>query len=384
MKFAQNFFGAFADGAILFPLLMTLSLQNGMSLFLLLVSSGLAYLVAGFVFRIPMSVQPLKSIAIAGLAVGASALEIRTAAVLLGCVFVAGLTFDLDSLAKKVPTGLIHGVQTGLGLLLVTQGLRSVWPVGGSFGDGLGNSSVLLCLAISAVMIGLSFKTRAPVLGLGATFGFLISVALHFEPFFEVQSSFLPLSTDIEKFRPFLVFSLVLPQIILTSANSVLATVNVSKRYFGDRASRVTVGRLVTMIGFGNILSGLLGGLPFCHGSGGITAHYNGGARSHVSNYIIGSVLVLASFVVLHFGGTHIVFSPLLLGVLLLSVGALHVSLAAPSWNQGIDEKIQLSLMGLAALATGNMMWVLGAGLAWEFFRQKKLFRKMTTEREAK
>lgn len=375
MKFARNFFGAFADGAILFPLLMTLSLQNGMSLFLLLASSGTAYLVAGFLFRIPMSVQPLKSIAIAGLAVGASAFEIRTAAVLLGCVFVAGLTLDLDSLAKKVPNRLIHGIQAGLGLLLVSQGLRSVWP--------LGESSVLLCLAISGLILGLSFKTRVPVLGLVATLGFLISVVLHSERFFEVQWSLIPLSTDIEKFRPFLVLSLVLPQIILTSANSVLATVNVSKRYFGAQASRVTVGRLVTMIGFGNILSGLIGGLPFCHGSGGITAHYNGGARTHVSNYIIGGVLVLASFVVLLFGGTHIVFSPLLLGVLLLSVGVLHVSLAAASWNQGVDEKIQLSLMGLAALSTGNMLWVLGAGLAWEFFRQKNI-RNMTTEREAK
>lgn len=382
MKFVRNFFGAFADGAILFPLLMTLSLQNGMSLFLLLASSGVAYLVAGYIFRIPMSVQPLKSIAIAGLAVGASAFEIRAAAILLGCLLVVSLSFDLDSLSKKVPTRLIHGIQAGLGLLLVTQGLRTVWPLGHGF--------VFLVVSVSGLMLALSFKTRAPVLGVVATLGFLISVAFHFEKFVAVEWSLIPSSADLVKFRPFLVLSLVLPQVILTSANSVLATVNVSKRYFGDQASQVTVARLVAMIGFGNIFSGVLGGLPFCHGSGGITAHYKGGARTNAANYIIGGVLLAAAFVVALFGGGHIVFSPLLLSVLLISVGLLHVSLAAPSWNLGKSEKIQLSLMALAALSTGNMMWVLGAGLLWELFQQRSynhfraIIRDRLTERKAK
>ena len=111
MKSINNFIGAFADGAVLFPLVMTLSLQNGMSLSRLLLSSGLAYLVAGYIFRVPMSVQPLKSIAIAGLSIGASAYEIRIAAMMLGFVFITSLVFDLESSAKKVPERLIHGVQ---------------------------------------------------------------------------------------------------------------------------------------------------------------------------------------------------------------------------------------------------------------------------------
>ena len=65
MKLANNIMGAFADGAVLFPLLITLSTQNGMNLSYLLLSAGLAYVVSGYVFRVPMSVQPLKSIAIA-------------------------------------------------------------------------------------------------------------------------------------------------------------------------------------------------------------------------------------------------------------------------------------------------------------------------------
>jgi SulP family sulfate permease len=389
MKFARNFLGAFADGAILFPLLMTLSFQNGMNLFLLLASSGLAYLIAGFVFRVPMSVQPLKSVAIAGLAIGATAIEIRSAAVLLGCIFAASLAFDLDALAKKVPERLIHGIQLGLGLLLALQGLRMMWPLGINF--------IFLGLLLSGFILLMSFKTQTPVLGLVATLGFFFAIAAPFfgatpalAPSPSITSSLFVTATDLESFRPFLVLSLVLPQIILTSANSVLATVNVSKRFFGDQAKQVTARKLVGMIGFGNILSGLVGGLPFCHGSGGITAHYKGGARTNGANYIIGGVLLGAAALVSIFGGRPVFFPPILVGVLLISVGLLHVSLAAPSWACGKTEKFQLALMGIAAIATGNMLWVLGLGLVSEFFRKRfsveRLFwlRGLTIERKNK
>jgi hypothetical protein len=350
----HDFTGAFADGALLFPLVMTLSLQNGMDLCYLLLSSGLAYLVAGFVFRVPMPVQPLKSIAIAGLSVGASASEIRTAAVVLGLVLITGLLFDLDSIAKKVPERLIHGVQVGLGCLLVLQGIK--------YSIASGTEFIFPAILIVISILFVTDKFQYPILGLVASIGFFSSLFW----LKKIETAAGAGSLDPEKFRPLLIVSLVLPQIVLTSANSVLATVNVSQKLFGERAGKVRVRRLVGLIGLGNILSGLIGGLPFCHGSGGVTAHHKGGARTNRSNYFIGTTLLVGALAVFIFGNVQVVFAPLLLGVLLMTVGLMHVALARASWSHRRAVKFQLVTMALVAVISGNMFWVLGSGLVLE------------------
>lgn len=362
MKSLNNFFGAFADGAVLFPLVMTLSLQNGMNLSYLLLSSGLAYIVAGYIFRVPISVQPLKSIAIAGLAVGANANEIRVAAMVLGLVFIASLLFDLDSHAKKVPERLIHGVQVGLGLVLVQQGLKYVVPIGLNF--------IFLAVIIVLLILYITYKYQYPILGIVASIGFFSSMI-----WLEKNNLAAGItSLNLEKSRPFLILSLVLPQIVLTSANSVLATVNVSHKFYGEMAKKVTARHLVCMIGFGNVLSALIGGLPFCHGSGGVTAHYKGGARTEMSNYFIGTCLLMTAIATFIFGGAQVFFAPLFLSVLLVTVGFMHVSLAKTSWMAEGITKFQLVAMALAALISGNMLWVLGTGLVFEGLNKSIFF----------
>lgn len=351
----NNFFGAFADGAILFPLLMTLAFQNGMNLTYLLLTSGFAYIVSGYIFKIPMSVQPLKSIAIAGLSIGASSLEIRTAGILLGLIFLFGLLFDLNSFAKKVPERIIHGVQVGLGLILIQQSLKYLLP------NGIEWLIPITCSVI--VILFLTYKYQFPILGIFTTLVFFGSL-------FWAQKSELPTHLNQDALRPLLILSLVLPQIVLTSANSILATVNVSQKYFRENASKVTVPRLVCMIGLGNIISGIIGGLPFCHGSGGITAHYNGGARTNLSNYIIGPTLLLGAIAVSVFGEAKIAFSPILLSIPIMAVGFMHTKLASSSWSASWSIKIQLAMMGAAALISGNMLWVLAAGLAFELIHK--------------
>lgn len=351
----NNFFGAFADGAILFPLLMTLSFQNGMNLTYLLLSSGLAYLVAGYIFKIPMAVQPLKSIAIAGLSVGASSLEIRAAGILLGLVFLLSLLFDVNAFAKKVPERLIHGIQIGLGIILIQQSFKYILPIGVEW-------LVPISFAVM-IMLFLTYKYQFPILGIFTSLVFFGSL-------FWAQNREIPIPLNQNGLRPLLIFSLLLPQIILTSANSILATVNVSEKYFGEKAKKVTVSRLICMIGLGNIFSGIIGGLPFCHGSGGITAHYNGGARTNLSNYIIGFTLIFGAIAVFIFGEAKIVFSPILLSIPLMAVGVMHTQLASTSWIQGWSLKLQLTIMATAALISGNMLWVLAVGLAFELIKK--------------
>jgi len=75
-------------------------------------------------------------------------------------------------------------------------------------------------------------------------------------------------------------FLLVLPQIPLTFGNSIVATADTARIYFGTGAVRVTPGRLSLSLGITNVIAGFIGAAPLCHGAGGLTAHYRFGARS--------------------------------------------------------------------------------------------------------
>jgi SulP family sulfate permease len=72
-----------------------------------------------------------------------------------------------------------------------------------------------------------------------------------------------------------------------------------------------------------NVISSMLGGMPLCHGAGGLAGHYRFGARSAGSNLIIGSAFML---LVLLFGEQILAFLYLMplsvLGVLLLFAGS--------------------------------------------------------------
>ena len=80
-------------------------------------------------------------------------------------------------------------------------------------------------------------------------------------------------------------------QLPLTLANSVIATADAAHVYFPERASRATPRRLSVSIALGNLWAGPFGGLPICHGSGGLTAHYKMGARTPTATALLGIML---------------------------------------------------------------------------------------------
>ena len=70
-----------------------------------------------------------------------------------------------------------------------------------------------------------------------------------------------------------------------------------AKAYFGPQAKRVTPKALLTTMGVTNLGAGLLGGMPICHGSGGLTAHFRLGARTGGAALLIGvPLLAMALF----------------------------------------------------------------------------------------
>jgi len=352
----RNILGAFSDGAVLFPLLALLTLKAGFSGGIILLSTGIAYVVAALLFRVPMAVQPLKSIAVAAITVGASFSEVRLGGMLLGAFCLFMCLFDVDRIAKKVSEAMIHGLQAGLGVLLVLQGLKA----GGDFTLMVSSLGGILALLGAVFMLIWPEVAGIPVLGLVATIGLGIAV---FFPGASVGANLV--STDNEVVRPMLVLGLLLPQIVLTSANSVLATRNVCERYFGEQARYVTIRRLLYSIGFGNLLTGMIGGMPFCHGSGGVTAHVRGGSTKAWSTAFMGFFLLVLSWVQFHNPSSSIVYPPLLVATLLIATGVFHLKLAAPTAQTNFG-KAKIAVALALTLLTRNLLWVLGAAVLLE------------------
>jgi sulfate permease, SulP family len=361
-KFKEKFkdaLGAFADGGVLFPLIVLLASQGSFSAPMLFASAGLAYLVSGWFFKIPLSVQPLKAIAIAAVAIGASGPEIRVSGLCLGIFCLLMTLTDVNRIAKKVPASVVHCVQLGLGVVLVYQGMMAVWS--GSF--LINGLRIGLAIALVATI---SFFASRPLLGILAAVGLIAglifpSILPHLPSI--VNGS----ATPSETLRVMTILSLVLPQLALTLTNSVIAAADVAHRYYEERAVRVTERNLLLSIGAGNVISAMIGGLPYCHGSGGMTAHYRGGARTSFSNIVIGVFMIgVAVFAYASGKPMAIGYPDFLLASLLMAVGIFHLGLAQATWAT-LPGKFQLLASGLAALLTRNMLVVLGVAVGCEF-----------------
>lgn len=355
-----DYFGAFADAAILIPLIFLLSQKPGFNGSALWMSAGVAYFISGLFFRIPMSVQPLKSIAIAGIALSATASEIKIAGALLGlaCLTIGltmGLSFKGKSISawtEQIPPSIIQGVQFGLGVLLVFQGMKQ--------GFGWVSSIVAIALVIlsvrSSVFPWLGFAAVAVV---GVGIWNLRNGSGFVAPVFDGTPN------GFEPWRVSLVFALVLPQIALTFSNSVLGTMVASKKYFGERSSRVTPKNLLLSIGIGNLLMPLWpmgGGLPFCHGAGGVTAHARGGSKTYISNVVI-ALFCLAMALT----GTRLSLPASGLSMLLICTGVLHMGLASALFK----KPFALTLIFICVSLTQNLLWVLGLAISIELWRKR-------------
>lgn len=348
----RNILGSFSDGAILFPLIAAIASGTGVSSAQLFLSTSLLYFVSGFWFRVPMAVQPLKAIAIAAIVSGASFLEIRWAGALLGVLCLACLMLPVEKMKDRIPKYVIQGIQLSLGLMLMRRGVEILSPVLPNLWT---TPNVLLGMGCVVSLI-LGRAVNLSFLGVLAALG----VVLGLSHTGEVHAASQVVDSKISLER---ILVLVAPQLLLTGTNSVISTCDVAHRYFGDQAKRVTIRSLLTSIGLGNCLVALMGGLPFCHGSGGVTAHVRGGSDHWLSNFVIGLFLLGLSLFQFYGANVSLQYPPFLLGLMLLIVGGYHALLAKPSWKE-VPLRPFLIVMGIVSVLTNNLLLGLTLGLA--------------------
>jgi hypothetical protein len=369
--FRRELSGAVADVGVLVPIAVALIVKNGLSPTAVLLPAGFLYVVVAIVYRLPVAVQPLKAVGAIAIARGLGSDEIAAAALLMGVVFlVLGATGLIDHLGRAFPRALIRGVQLTVGLLFlkVAWGLVADPPT--SFEDHAIDPALAVPLAVAVVAMALVFRRRPvalPLVGVGV--GVMLvdaGGAVTLGPS-AIDVPSLSTATFVAAFT-----ALVVPQLPLPFANSCLAPADAARTYFGDRARRITPGRLATTLGSANLLSAAISGMPVCHGAGGLTAHYAFGARTAIAPLVMGSSLIALALVVGSGLAVLLVAFPLpVLAGLLATAGLLHIGLLRDlvgrrEWVIAVAVgAIGFGLNLAVALVVGLVVWWTPSLVSW-------------------
>ncbi len=279
---AQELSGAFGDLGTDLPLLVGMIVTAHLDAAMVFLVYGALQVCTGLFYRMPMPVQPLKAVAAIVIAGGVSREVLSAGGLSIGLLMlILALTGGLAWLQRIVPSVVVRGIQLGLGLQLGRLALEKFVPQDGPWGFALAAVALALVLAVRDTP---KFPPALLVLPLGfvwAAFHWGTGPALGFAP--PGPSLGIPTLGALQ--QGFLL--LALPQIALSLGNSVLATRQLAMDLFPERAP-LALPRIGLTYAAMNLVSAPLGGIPVCHGSGGMAGHYAFGARTGGSVVLYG------------------------------------------------------------------------------------------------
>lgn len=293
--------GALGDLGTTLPLAWALAVGAGFPAGRLLLVWGLAYLATAALYRLPVSVQPLKAMAVIVIGLSLPPGTVAAAAVLYGAVLlVIGATGAVEAVARLFSPALVRGVQLGIGLMLLRKAAALAWRHPLVLGHGapgpLGPAlAVIAGLALWALVRSRGRGVLPAVLAGGVALALLAGGNITGAATGGTAPT-APLAwrwPDLAGWTA-LVPLLILPQLPLTLGNAVIAADDACHLLWGGRAARVSRRRLACSIGLLDVACGVLGGFPVCHGAGGIAAHHRFGARTWRAPVAVGLLLVAA------------------------------------------------------------------------------------------
>lgn len=355
--------GGFGDIGLLAPLAVALITLNHLNATVVLAGAGIFYIITAFVFRLPVPVQPLKAVSAIAIASGLGPPGIAAAGLMIGAIFVALSVTNLTAVLRRIfVPPVVRGVQLSIGLLLAQAAIglmlrKQQLTVGAGPLAGAGITYAMV-LGLVVVVLLLTFQRRAlpggslALLAAGAVIGLLGGV----HPPLRFSLGPAPVTWQLPTAADFghAFWILVIPQVGLSIGNSVIATAATAERYFGEAGRRVTSRKLSLSMGLANLAVSPLGGMPMCHGAGGMTAHYKTGARTGLGIAVYGGLLVALGLVL---GAS----APLVLALIpaavlagfLLYVGVEHAALISDLRTQ--DEFLVAAAVAAVSVAAGNI-----------------------------
>ena len=383
-KFIFNrveFSGALGDLGTLLPIAIAMIVLNGLHATNVMVTIGLFYIAAGLYYKVPVPVQPMKVIGAYAIAVGLTPTQIIASSLWMGIfVLLLGTTGLIHIIGKYTPKSTIRGVQLGVGIILMGKGLKfMIEPDPNLIVQSIGpiNIGIILGIIGMAVTFLLLENRKIPAAVL-VVFGGIVVGLLIGKP---LTSEDLKIGLHIPRFFPYGVPSwadmlwvlpvLVLPQIPMTIGNAILSNTDVMHEYFGERAHRASYRSIANSQGIAAILSFALGGIPMCHGAGGLAAMYRFGARTAAANLMIGGIFVALAIL---FGQNALPILNLLpmsvLGVLLVFAGA-QLALMINDLRERKDLFVALIMLSITLTFNLAVAFISGIVIAYALKSEK-------------
>lgn len=355
--------GAFGDLGTLIPFVVAYLAVVKVDPCGVLFSFGAAMLVCGLYYKTPFPVQPMKAIGAVAVTQAAQTATITQATLyaadlVTGAIWlVLGLTGAARYIANWVPRPVVIGIILGLGIGFMLEGIRLM--SGGWVIATVGLLGTLLLLTnriLPAMFLLLAFGVGCGALQSPQAWHALESAKMGFR-----FPDFAPAGITWHDAVIGTLF-LALPQLPLTLGNAVIAIREENNRLFPDRA--VSENTVAVSTGTMNLASGVFGGVPMCHGAGGMAGHVAFGARTGGAPIILGLLLLALAF--FFSGSVQLLFGLVarpVLGVILFLTGA-QLALGSCDFSKNKGERFVT--LATAALAIWNvgLAFVLGLTLS--------------------
>ncbi len=274
--------GSMGDFGTLIPLAAGYVVVCGLDPAAILITVGLISISTGLIFKLPMPIEPMKVLAAIAIAQSWPPSLIYAAGFVMGITWLLfSITGAIELIARYTPHPVIRGIQVALGVMLAIQAynLLSTWW--------------LLGAAVFVVALLLKNNRFVPSMLVIMVVGIVISL-YHGLPSNEKLIGFsLPAITtfNLKDLWPAMLLG-GFAQIPLTATNAVLSTSSLLKSYWPGR--EIKPKTLSLSIGLFNLGLPFFGGMPICHGAGGLAAKHFFGARTGGANISIGIIEIIA------------------------------------------------------------------------------------------
>ncbi len=345
---ARELTGALGDSITVLPLLVALALTTSVSLPHVLVAFGVFQIVWGIHYGLPLSVEPMK--ALVGLAIVGvlSYAELAAAGLLAGIVLLGAARFGLvGRIERVVGEPVVRGIQLAVALLLLEAAVSL------SVGDP-GIAAVGLLVVLGLAVVGRLRESALVVLAAGAAVAVYVA---------GVPTPQLPAATPFPAGGPSLTGAAIegtIAQLGMTVGNAAIATSLLCADLY-DR--RLSADELAGSMGVTCLAAVPAGGVPMCHGSGGLAGKYAFGARTAGANVILGIGYLLVALVA---GAALLAAFPLALLGVLLAVVAYELGRAAFAPVEELPALALVAGVGAVGVVVNvGLAFVLGAVVYW-------------------
>lgn len=268
--------GAFGDWGTLIPFIIGYISIVGLSPAGIFLTLGITNIILGIKFNLPLPVQPQKTIGTVAISQRWSPNLVISTGLGTGIIWtLLGFTRTLNKIVKKIPIITVRGIQLGLGLILGWSAFTLMF-------DKIDFFTILLGIVSLLIIVVLINNKRVPSAVVLVLMGIILLFITNTITLIDIKFSLPIFEFHIPDWINILwgIALAGIAQIFLTLTNVMIATIGLIKDLFPEKEIQIDANKLALNMGLMNLMNPFLGGIPLCHGSGGLAAQYAFGARS--------------------------------------------------------------------------------------------------------